>query len=97
MNMNNLLDNAFIDGQGSVHKMYKKYKDYVNVTSKPIDEMVIGIQYVKILFALEKLETGKDYDYYQKTSELRLENWIKANYKGSVECEEFNKHKRLRG
>lgn len=81
MNIDDLLNFAFIDPQGTVHKMYIKYKDYVSPTSKPIDELIIGCKYVKILFALQHLEKDRPIEYYKETSELRLENWIKANYK----------------
>ena len=81
MNINDLLNHAFIEKDGSVEKMYSKYYDTVNVMGKPIDKIAIACQYVKILFAVEHLEKEKPLSYYKEVSELRLENWIKANYK----------------
>ncbi len=81
MNINDLLNYAFIDEKGSVEKMYQKYSDSVNAMGKPIDKIHIGLQYVKILFAVEHVEKDKPLSYYKEVSEMRLENWIKANYK----------------
>lgn len=90
-NIDDLLNVAFIDPNGIVYKMSKKYEGKVHATGKPIDEIVIGCQYVKILFNIEhtmplkKEANAQDEAKYlmmlKQTSELRLENWIKANYK----------------
>jgi hypothetical protein len=76
-----LIETAFIDEHGIVERFSKQYADFVNVYGQKLDKIVIGCQYVKILFRLEQLEKDKSFDYYDKTSINRLENWIKANYK----------------
>jgi hypothetical protein len=82
MNINNLIDVAFIEPNGIVDKLSSKYK---------VDRCVIGCQYVKILFNIEDTqpikkdsttdEQDKYFNMIKQVSELRLENWMKANYK----------------
>lgn len=88
MNINDLINTAFIDEKGIVHRLGRKYN---------VDVCVVGCQYVKTLFNIEHLEKDRPIEYYQEVTDLRVENWIKANYKDIDLCSEFEKHKRLRG
>lgn len=92
-----LINTAFINPEGVVNKMFTEYKDYVNKYGFAIQKEVIGCEYVKILLKMQQIEKDKDYDYFNKTSKHRLENWINANYKDNNYCLEFDKHKRIRG
>jgi len=72
MNINHLIDSAFMDDQGIVRKYSKDYG---------IDVCVVGCEYVKILLNLESLEKNRTYNYYKTTSEHRLFNVMESKYK----------------
>ena len=81
MNIDELLNDAFRPENGLVDRKAKEYEGYVNAMGKPLEISVVAQEYCRIILKMQMNEKNQSHDYYKSYSEIRLNNWMQANYK----------------